>query len=285
MLFVVLITVFFGVIHGASRREAVNEVELGHSLMRHMWITPIQLYSLVDDISRSDDPTYKSLLDYSFIGKAKNEILSSYEEFLASDFDKDRDATVSDHFYLFQQDRELKRKICLHENEGSGETNATCNALKPPSTYLALSHIFHHSVVNYFRECYLDNTPAMQAIEAKMASPTFDPAQSMSIWSSVHGNGSYHASHHHKNSLLSGIFYVNAPPHSGAVVFEDPRGPLPPFGRSLHITPQAGELILFPSWLMHQVLPSMTIEPRISVSFNYNGDWESTTDINQGFYL
>lgn len=285
MLAALLIIVFACVVSGATQRNIENEVDLGHSLMRQMWMTPIQMYSLVDDISGSDNPSYKPLLEYSFIGKVKNEVLSVYDSFLGSDLSKDKDATVSDHFYLYQQQRELKFKICQKENEEFSEMNATCNALKPPSTYQALALIFHQAVLNYLRECYLDDSPAMRTILSQSESPYFDPSQSMSIWSSVHGNGSYHAAHHHKNSLLSGILYINAPPNSGAVVFEDPRGPLPPFGRSLHITPHAGELILFPSWLMHQVLPSLTVEPRISVSFNYNGDWESTTDVNQGFYL
>jgi hypothetical protein len=68
------------------------------------------------------------------------------------------------------------------------------------------------------------------------------------------------------------------------VVFEDPRGSLPPFGKTVHVVPKVGQLIIFPSWLVHSVLPTLTATPRISVSFNYDGQWELTSDINQAFY-
>src|SRR5690242_6609112 len=45
-----------------------------------------------------------------------------------------------------------------------------------------------------------------------------------------------------------------------------------PQGRYIH-DPQAGDLIVFPSWLSHTVNPTMTAEYRISWSFNIMGAW------------
>ena len=45
------------------------------------------------------------------------------------------------------------------------------------------------------------------------------------------------------------------PDDAGSIIFDDPRGPLPPFDNKLTIRPLAGDLVLFPSWLMHQVRP------------------------------
>lgn len=128
-------------------------------------------------------------------------------------------------------------------------------------------------------------------------------------WASVHPPGSHHPAHHHVNSAISGVLYIDVPAGSGDIVFEDPRGALPPFGKSLHLTPTAGDLILFPGYVMHRVEPSRVVRPttrsqsakapididgdtdtdtasdwfRISVSFNYEGPWEMLSDVNAGY--
>eukprot|EP01032_Pedospumella_encystans_P008393 gene8393-9970_t len=132
-------------------------------------------------------------------------------------------------------------------------------------------------MIQYLQECHQN-----EAAEALRTRPDYE--QNMHIWSSVHANDSFHSAHHHQDASISGILYITTPPGSGAVVFNDPRGQLPPFGKSLQIVPKVGELILFPSWLVHSVLPTMATQPRISVSFNYLGSWETTSDVNQAYY-
>ena len=71
-----------------------------------------------------------------------------------------------------------------------------------------------------------------------------------------------------------------APP--AGLIFKDPRGFLPPFDlSSIRHTPVEGEVVLFPPWLPHAVAPARgdcrspqhgrPREPRVSLSFNYNG--------------
>jgi len=51
------------------------------------------------------------------------------------------------------------------------------------------------------------------------------------MWATVHANGTAHARHVHKNAMVSGVFYAKTGgAHSGKITFDDPRGPLPPFG-------------------------------------------------------
>jgi hypothetical protein len=38
-------------------------------------------------------------------------------------------------------------------------------------------------------------------------------------------------------------------------------------------------------WLGHEVAPTLTASPRISISFNVDGDWETTGDVSQAFYV
>jgi uncharacterized protein (TIGR02466 family) len=73
--------------------------------------------------------------------------------------------------------------------------------------------------------------------------------------------------------VLSGTYYVAVPPGSGGIRFEDPRLPLmmaaPPRESFVTVAPAAGKLLLWESWLRHEVLPGRTRGPRISISFNY----------------
>jgi uncharacterized protein (TIGR02466 family) len=41
-------------------------------------------------------------------------------------------------------------------------------------------------------------------------------------------------------------------------------------GRGETITPEAGTMILFPSWLVHAVMPYRGTRPRISIAFNFS---------------
>ncbi len=102
-----------------------------------------------------------------------------------------------------------------------------------------------------------------------------------SIWINVLKPGGTHSGHIHPSSVLSGTYYVTVPKGASALKFEDPRLGLmmaaprkketaprdaQPF---VTIAPKPGTLILFESWLRHEVPPNPARENRISVSFNY----------------
>ncbi len=97
-----------------------------------------------------------------------------------------------------------------------------------------------------------------------------------SCWVNVMGPGCAHSLHLHPQSVLSGTYYVQTPPGGGDFKVEDPRlskfmgAPARP-DLFVRFAPKAGSLVLFESWLRHEVEPSRTAAktPRISVSFNY----------------
>ncbi|MEO9969798.1 MAG: TIGR02466 family protein [Hyphomonadaceae bacterium] len=103
-----------------------------------------------------------------------------------------------------------------------------------------------------------------------------------SLWVNILGEGGSHSGHIHPNSVISGTVYVVMPEGSGALKFEDPRLPMmmaaPPvhadapeaFQRFAFRTPEAGTVLLWESWLRHEVMPSRAEAERISVSFNYS---------------
>jgi uncharacterized protein (TIGR02466 family) len=96
-----------------------------------------------------------------------------------------------------------------------------------------------------------------------------------SLWVNLMPKGCYHAFHFHPNSVVSGTYYVEVPIGGSPLRIEDPRAGLfmasPPRLIQLDLKPRAGEVILFESWMRHEVPPHHGKETRISISFNY--DW------------
>jgi len=95
-----------------------------------------------------------------------------------------------------------------------------------------------------------------------------------SLWANLLKAGGHHSGHIHPHSVISGTFYVEAPPGSGAIRFEDPRLPMmmaaPPRDDSFFtVEPRPGLLLLWESWLRHEVLPGRDRGERLSVSFNF----------------
>jgi len=101
-------------------------------------------------------------------------------------------------------------------------------------------------------------------------------------WVNVMGRHAVHGLHLHPISTLSGTYYVKTPRGSPALKLEDPRLPsfmaAPPrraAPRSQNRTfvsypARAGNVILFESWLRHEVAPNRGKAERVSVSFNWN---------------
>jgi uncharacterized protein (TIGR02466 family) len=95
-----------------------------------------------------------------------------------------------------------------------------------------------------------------------------------SLWVNLLKGGGQHSGHIHPHSIISGTFYVEAPPRSGAIRFEDPRLPLmmaaPPRPDTfVTIEPRAGLLLMWESWLRHEVLSGAGRGERLSISFNF----------------
>ncbi len=100
-----------------------------------------------------------------------------------------------------------------------------------------------------------------------------------SMWINVLEHLGIHSGHIHPHSVISGTFYVAIPEGAAALRFEDPRlglmmaAPLRKAQsprQSFHaVAPQAGTLLLWESWLRHEVPINIADDVRISVSFNY----------------
>lgn len=98
-----------------------------------------------------------------------------------------------------------------------------------------------------------------------------------SLWVNVMKPGGMHSGHIHPHSAVSGTLYVAVPPGAGAIRFEDPRLPLlmaAPARREeanpfAYVEPEPGTILLWESWLRHEVVAGTAKQDRISISFNY----------------
>ena len=102
-----------------------------------------------------------------------------------------------------------------------------------------------------------------------------------SLWVNLLRGAAHHSGHIHPHSIISGTLYIEVPSGSGAIRFEDPRLPLmmsaaprqkdaPEELQSFVIVaPRPGLLLMWESWLRHEVLPGRGRGERLSVSFNF----------------
>ncbi len=101
------------------------------------------------------------------------------------------------------------------------------------------------------------------------------------IWVNVLEPGGSHSGHIHPHCVLSGTYYVRVPDGASSLKFEDPRlphmmaAPSPredadeAHRRFVYVAPKAGDLLLWESWLRHEVPPNRAASSRVSISFNY----------------
>ena len=102
-----------------------------------------------------------------------------------------------------------------------------------------------------------------------------------SLWINILPQGGVHTSHIHPHSVISGTTYVNMPTETSAIKFEDPRSAMMMAApvrkidargemRSFfYVAPDVGDVVLWESWLRHEVPVNMAEDERISISFNY----------------
>ena len=95
-----------------------------------------------------------------------------------------------------------------------------------------------------------------------------------SLWVNLLRGTGHHSAHIHPHSIISGTLYVEVPKGSGPIRFEDPRLPMmmaAPTRAETFVTvqPRPGLLLLWESWLRHEVLPGNGRGERLSISFNF----------------
>ena len=104
------------------------------------------------------------------------------------------------------------------------------------------------------------------------------------MWAVKHEPGHWAFKHSHKNSLISGVLYIDVHPNCGNIIFEKPLHYLNLFpscfiahhtqqtifnSGAFCLEPQNNMIILFPSHLEHYVMPNESGFDRYCIAFDY----------------
>ena len=108
------------------------------------------------------------------------------------------------------------------------------------------------------------------------------PLTMTDCWVNIMPRRVVHSLHLHPLSTLSGTYYVQVPAGAPGIKFEDPRldrfmaaPPRRPDCREQNrqwvtLAARAGQVVLFESWLRHEVTVNTRRQERVSISFNFN---------------
>ena len=144
----------------------------------------------------------------------------------------------------------------------------------------------HRSEYNHFTQWLF------KKVEEVYKDNEYEPSYQVMIdnmWANINKRYSHNRNHTHPGCLWSGVYYIQVPKNAGRIWFTDPRGEAhmlvphyksrpPHTWREVYYEPIEGRLIIFPSWLTHEVEPNINKEYeenddrgwRYSLSFNFN---------------
>lgn len=147
----------------------------------------------------------------------------------------------------------------------------------------AHTQILEHSLLKNLKEQILNN---VRHYLDNIASVIYEEVYISSSWYNVNPYGTSARQHTHPNSYLSGVFYVKTPDASnisltqGYTRFHSPLTPLQSIfnleikdtndynAMACIIEPKVNQLVLFPSYVPHEVDTYYGSFPRISIAFN-----------------
>ena len=143
-----------------------------------------------------------------------------------------------------------------------------CHLQKMSSTFATLERKLRRHVNAYVRSLELD-------MEGRTLAMT-------DCWVNVMTRQVVHGLHLHPLAMISGTYYVQTPRGCSGLKLEDPRldrfmaapprraNARPELKPWVTIPAKAGHLVLFESWLRHEVPPNTAAGERVSISFNYS---------------
>jgi uncharacterized protein (TIGR02466 family) len=152
---------------------------------------------------------------------------------------------------------------------GNGDYTVNKNILNAPECTALKEHIQSH--IDYF---LFDQLQVSRNVTLEI----------QNSWVNRHGKGDYAHVHYHRNSVISGCYYLETFPDSGEIVFQKDKAFNNLFDTTVDmgfdnamnifnstywpLRPNTADLVLFPSHLAHSVTPNNTDQIRYSLAFN-----------------
>lgn len=179
---------------------------------------------------------------------------------------------------------ELQREaLILRSIDAEGRAWSEANYPHGFTTYGSMDKLHQSSPTFHELEKHLDRH--VKAFARKQMWDLGEGRLAMSsCWVNIMPSRAAHSLHLHPLSVVSGTYYVALPKGSSPIKFEDPRldkfmaqpprlENAPPHAKPfVSLVPEEGDVILFESWLRHEVpqVKDGLRGNRISVSFNYS---------------
>jgi len=220
-----------------------------------MWSTHIEIISITNDSIGGWEPP-------SFHHNLATEAIKGWERFRddivpklprshkLSEMMKDVNE-INAAFFQFQKslfEKEGNMKEALHGDDQPGTPPPGANSSWPEMSALP-EYKKLRKIVETVSPRYLARSGMSKNRTAKLGYSIFN-------WAAINGPGEFHGPHMHTGEHHVAVFYAQGGPSAGKLIFGDPRGHSPPFGKNFVYTPKAGDLVLFPSWLKHMATVS-----------------------------
>ena len=91
----------------------------------------------------------------------------------------------------------------------------------------------------------------------------------LSGWAVILKKGGFQKRHIHPEALISGVFYLDVPKETSSQD-TDEGNLLFSTKQPLAVSPKAGQVVIFPSYMPHETIPQESNEDRICIAFNAN---------------
>lgn len=191
-----------------------------------------------------------------------------YEPLLKRGSDKFAKELLADCYQLREYDKEGRRWSKSNYLGGYSSYNSISNIHEVSTSFIELERAITKHVNRFARALDYDLGERQLVMT--------------DCWLNIMPHGTVHGMHLHPLSTISGTFYVQVPKNASAIKFEDPRlssfmampprveNPQPRNVQYVKLNPQAGNVVLFESWLRHEVGANPSKGDRVSISFNYN---------------
>jgi uncharacterized protein (TIGR02466 family) len=189
-------------------------------------------------------------------------------------------ARLADHAKKLDADELAASCLSIAEDDEAGQDWCEKNGYPGYTSYASLNDLPWRFPIFAKVEKALDKHVAafVKALQVDLGERKL---KCNSLWINILPEGGMHASHIHPHSVISGTTYVAMPEGTSALKLEDPRlammmtAPMPKkdapeaLRRFVYVRPEVGDVLLWESWLRHEVPMNMAEDDRISVSFNY----------------
>ena len=185
-----------------------------------------------------------------------------------------------------REDRRLRRGLLaeclqLREDDAAGRRWSTKGYPGGYTSYASANrmHLMSPTFARLERRLARHISAYARALELDLTARTLSMTD---CWVNIMPAGVTHSLHLHPLSTISGTYYVQVPRSSPGLKFEDPRlermmaaPPRRPNAAQenrpwVTMPAKPGHILLFESWLRHEVPTTTTQSERISISFNYS---------------